>query len=69
MDDALDGVYRCDADGVPAFVETDAPNDDQLHALLHSTNGSATLAEAVGVAFSAATARDAANCGSWRSVA
>ncbi|MBA4176281.1 MAG: hypothetical protein C0505_06940 [Leptothrix sp. (in: Bacteria)] len=24
---ALDGVYRCDADGVPAFVETDARRD------------------------------------------
>jgi len=33
------------------------------------TNGSTTLAETVGVAFSAATARDAANCGWWRSVA
>ena len=32
----LDGVYRCDADGVPAFVEADAPSDDELHALLQT---------------------------------
>jgi hypothetical protein len=25
----LDGVYRCDADGVPAFVEAEAPTDDE----------------------------------------
>jgi len=32
----LDGVYRCDADGVPAFVEAQAPTDDELHALLQT---------------------------------
>jgi len=32
----LDGVSRCDADGVPAFVEVDAPTDDELHALLQT---------------------------------
>jgi hypothetical protein len=32
----LDGVYRCDADGVPAYVESQAPTDDELHALLHT---------------------------------
>jgi hypothetical protein len=29
----LDGVYRCGADGAPTFVETEAPTDDELHAL------------------------------------
>ena len=32
----LDGVYRCGADGAPAFIETDAPTDDELHALLQT---------------------------------
>ena len=32
----LDGAYRCDADGVPAFVEAQAPTDDELHALLQT---------------------------------
>ena len=32
----LDGVYRCGADGAPTFVETDAPTDDELHALLQT---------------------------------
>ena len=32
----LDGVYRCSADGVPAFVEVGAPTDDELHALLQT---------------------------------
>ena len=32
----LDGVYRCDADGASTFVETDAPTDDELHALLQT---------------------------------
>ncbi|WP_374616140.1 transposase [Thauera aminoaromatica] len=32
----LDGVYRCDADGVPAFVEAAASTDDDLHGLLQS---------------------------------
>jgi hypothetical protein len=32
----LDGVYRCDADGAPSFVEADAPTDQELHALLHT---------------------------------
>jgi hypothetical protein len=32
----LDGVYRCDADGAPSFVEVDAPTDDELHTLLQS---------------------------------
>jgi hypothetical protein len=30
----LDGVYRCGADGLPDFVEVDAPTEDELHALL-----------------------------------
>jgi hypothetical protein len=30
----LDGVYRCGADDVRAFVEVSAPNDEALHALL-----------------------------------
>jgi hypothetical protein len=29
----LDGVYRCSADGVPAFIEAGAPTDEELHAL------------------------------------
>jgi hypothetical protein len=32
----LDGVYRSDADGAPAFVEASAPTDDALHALLQT---------------------------------
>jgi hypothetical protein len=32
----LDGVYRRDADGVPSFVDVDAPTDDELHTLLQS---------------------------------
>ena len=32
----LDGVYRCDADDVPSFVEASAPSDDELHALLQT---------------------------------
>ncbi len=32
----LDGVYRCDAHGVPAFVEAHAPTYDGLHALLQT---------------------------------
>lgn len=32
----LDGVYCCDADGSPAFIEADAPTDDELHALLQT---------------------------------
>jgi len=32
----LDGVYRCGADGAPTFVGTDAPTDDELHALLQT---------------------------------
>jgi hypothetical protein len=32
----LDGVYRCDADGTPIFVEVAAPSDDELHALLQT---------------------------------
>jgi hypothetical protein len=35
----LDGVYRCDADGVPTFVEAVAPTDDELHALLQTVIG------------------------------
>jgi len=31
-----DGVYRCGGDGVPSFVEVDAPTDDELHALLQT---------------------------------
>ncbi len=29
-------MYRCGADGSPAFIETDAPTDDELHALLQT---------------------------------
>ncbi len=32
----LDGVYRCDADGAPIFVEATAPTGDELHALLQT---------------------------------
>ena len=32
----LDGVYRCDADGLPSFIEASAPSDDELHALLQT---------------------------------
>jgi hypothetical protein len=32
----LDGVYRCDGDGKPTFVEADAPTDDEVHALLQT---------------------------------
>ena len=32
----LDGVYRCAADGSPAFIEVAAPTDDALHALLQT---------------------------------
>jgi len=32
----LDGVYRCGADGAPAFIEAAAPTDDELHALLQT---------------------------------
>jgi hypothetical protein len=32
----LDGVYRCDADGAPSFIEASAPTDDALHALLRT---------------------------------
>jgi hypothetical protein len=32
----LDGVYRCGADGAPAFVEVDAPTDDELQVLLQT---------------------------------
>ncbi|MFM8928026.1 MAG: transposase [Betaproteobacteria bacterium] len=32
----LDGAYRCDADGAPAFIEADAPTDDELDALLRT---------------------------------
>jgi len=32
----LDGVYRCGADGAPAFIEADAPTDDELDALLRT---------------------------------
>lgn len=31
-----DGAYRCGADGVPAFIEVDAPTDAELHALLQT---------------------------------
>jgi hypothetical protein len=29
-------VYRCDADGVPAFVKAQAPTEDELRALLQT---------------------------------
>ena len=32
----LDGVYRCGADGAPAFFEAGPPTDDELHALLRT---------------------------------
>jgi hypothetical protein len=32
----LDGVYRCGADAKPAFVEADAPIDDEVHAQLQT---------------------------------
>jgi hypothetical protein len=32
----LHGVYRCDADGLPVFVEAGAPTDDELQALLQT---------------------------------
>ena len=32
----LDGVYRCDADGAPIFVEATAPADHELHPLLQA---------------------------------
>ena len=32
----LDGVYRCDGDGAPSFVEAGAPTDGELRALLHT---------------------------------
>ena len=32
----LDGVYRCDGDGAPSFVEAGAPTDEELHALLQT---------------------------------
>jgi len=32
----LDGVFRCGADGAPAFVEASAPTDDELHALMQA---------------------------------
>lgn len=33
----LDGVYRCDSDGWPAFVEADALTADELHALMQTS--------------------------------
>ena len=32
----LDAVYRCGADGSPAFMETDVPTDDELHSLVQT---------------------------------
>jgi hypothetical protein len=32
----LDGVYRCDADGKPIFVEVSEPTDDEVYALLQT---------------------------------
>jgi hypothetical protein len=32
----LDGVYRCDADGKPTFVEVGSPTDEEVHALLQT---------------------------------
>jgi hypothetical protein len=31
----LDGVYRCDTDGEPVFVEVPAPTDEMLQTVLH----------------------------------
>ena len=37
----LDGVYRCDADGVPGFIEAGAPTDDgSMHCCTPSLPGS-----------------------------
>ena len=33
----LDGVYRCGADGAAEFVESPAPYDEQVQAVLHTT--------------------------------
>ena len=30
------GVYRCDSDEMPTFVEVDSPTDDEIHALLQT---------------------------------
>ena len=32
----LDGVYRCEADGAPTFIEAAASTDEELHALLQT---------------------------------
>jgi hypothetical protein len=32
----LDGVYRCDGDGAPSFVDAGAPTDEELRALLQT---------------------------------
>jgi hypothetical protein len=32
----LDGVYQCDADGLPSFIEVSAPSDEAWHALLQT---------------------------------
>ncbi len=32
----LEGVYRCDADGAPSFVDDGAPTDEELLALLQT---------------------------------
>jgi len=31
----LDGVYRCDTEGEPVFVEVPAPTDEVLQTVLH----------------------------------
>jgi hypothetical protein len=40
----LDGVYRCDADGSPTFIEADAPTGDTLQQVLSMIPGEQALA-------------------------
>lgn len=77
----LDGVYRCDGDGKPTFVEADAPADDEVHALLQTLIGRlmkmltrrGVLVEDMGLTYLARiwpsrmpTARRRARCGRGR---
>ena len=58
----LDGVYRCDGDGAPSFVEAGAPTDEELHERLAApdqvsrSSGPEREAQAVGGAAEAARA-------------
>jgi hypothetical protein len=49
----LDGVYRCEADGRPSFVEAGEPTDDELHALLSAQACSQALRAASSMAATA----------------